>query len=227
MGSASWAATRFGSSHERSREHQAPHAKRSGGGEVIRMSRAWVPVCLFALLAIGVQGESARASHDPAAPIDGNCVAPAAEVLLSSGDTFGIQIGFSNGSSSTVQFTATMLENDFFGAEHTVLTRSVPAGVGVASFPSFSTAGFPDGVDTITIRITSDATGDTILGSCEFVLRIGDDTDGDGLLDDWETTGLDTDGDGVADSWIPITRICCSSSTTWQVRLQTGMTSAR
>ena len=42
------------------------------------------------------------------------------------------------------------------------------------------------------------------LGDADFndfiaTIRIDADTDGDGLWDDWETSGIDTNGDGVID----------------------------
>ncbi len=41
--------------------------------------------------------------------------------------------------------------------------------------------------------------GDNDFNDLIAVLRISNDSDGDGLWDDWETTGIDSDGDGVVD----------------------------
>ena len=73
----------------------------------------------------------------------------------------------------------------------------------------FAVQTFPlsPGQDTVRTEITSNATGSTILGSCEYMLTIlasDSDTDGDALFDSWEIAGgLDVDLDGIADVLLP------------------------
>jgi hypothetical protein len=45
--------------------------------------------------------------------------------------------------------------------------------------------------------------GDNDFNDLIVVFRVQQDTDGDGLWDDWETTGIDTNGDGVAEITLP------------------------
>lgn len=45
--------------------------------------------------------------------------------------------------------------------------------------------------------------GDLDFNDLVAVIRTKPDTDGDGLWDDWETTGIDTDGDGLIDLTLP------------------------
>lgn len=78
-----------------------------------------------------------------------------------------------------------------------------------------ATSPIPDGTDTVTIIFTIQDLGDSIYDSAVFLDNFYwssdencaagalEDSDGDGLLDDWEINGLDADGDGTVDVNLP------------------------
>jgi hypothetical protein len=109
--------------------------------------------------------------------------------------------------SPRVDFTATMNTNIFLGPQHTVEDNIPPLGGALTSMGKSvylpPTNFWPDGTDEILIEVTSDATGDTVLGRCflrlDLLPRPSLDSDGDGLLDTWETNGIDVDHDHTVD----------------------------
>jgi hypothetical protein len=109
--------------------------------------------------------------------------------------------------SPRVDFTATMNRNIFLGPHHTVEDSIPPLGGALTSMGRSvylpPTNSWPDGTDEIIIEVTSDATGGTVLGRCFLRLNLlprpSLDSDGDGLLNSWETNGIDVDHDGTAD----------------------------
>lgn len=113
------------------------------------------------------------------------------------GETYGIAINYVANTAST-EFTATMKANAFFGAEHTFDKRTVAKGTGQnRNFEMIAPTRSPI-TDHIIIEITSAETGGTVLGRCDITLILGDkDADGDGLFDNWESSGIDVDGGGV------------------------------
>jgi uncharacterized repeat protein (TIGR01451 family) len=109
-------------------------------------------------------------------------------------------------------FTTTLETNMFFGPGRVIHTRARWGGGGLGTGGGddivLATAGRPDGLQNVVIRVTSDVTGSKVLAKCDFPLFIvapssADDTDGDGLLDVWETGGFDADGDGTIDVDLP------------------------
>jgi len=139
--------------------------------------------------------------------VSAGCSAFPTELTRVEGEPGAISLnfGYSNDSSSTVIFTTTTFPT-IFGPGGSG-TLSVGPGVGVAQNPSSQTFPLPPGMDTVRFEITSNATGSTILGSCEYTLTIlpaDSDTDGDALFDSWESAGgMDVDLDGVLDVLLP------------------------
>ncbi|MEU4721121.1 PKD domain-containing protein [Nonomuraea dietziae] len=127
------------------------------------------------------------------------CAFPARHPTLDRGAVLALEVSLANTGEAEATFTAVMRANDLFGAAHTVLTRTVGAGQGAEPNAHLATTAAPFGTAEVTVEITSSATGATVLGACTTRLTISPDTDGDGLLDAWETQGIDSDGDGVAD----------------------------
>jgi hypothetical protein len=180
-----------------------------------------------ALLAGGGGGSIAHAEHSSGGPIDASCTlewqdwngawhnlsdsssdpnAPPLKVLQ--GRDFRISLQYERQQDSPrVDFTATMNRNIFLGPHHTVEDNIPPLGGALTSMGRSvylpPTNSWPDGTDEIIIEVTSDATGGTVLGRCFLRLNLlprpSLDSDGDGLLNSWETNGIDVDHDGTAD----------------------------
>lgn len=126
--------------------------------------------------------------------------------MVDPGTSFALDFNFRNpgsGSGSDVTFTATMKDNDFFGAEHTFLTRTVAFGTGTNVASHLVAPTTVTGTDDVKIEITSSGTGASVIASCEVTLTVDRDTDADGLADSWETTGIDADGDHTPDLTLP------------------------
>ncbi|MFI6298800.1 PKD domain-containing protein [Nonomuraea sp. NPDC050790] len=130
-----------------------------------------------------------------------SCGFGARHPTLAPGETFALDFSFRNpgGGDPEATFTAVMLDNDFYGARHAYLTRTVGGGTGVNVNAHLTAPSTPLTTDDITIEITSSRTGSTVLASCTMTLTVSGDTDQDGILDAWETSGVDANGDGVAD----------------------------
>jgi hypothetical protein len=153
----------------------------------------------IALAAAGILPGYARAEHG-GTDADASC-GPDGLVVVQEGEAYSITMSFANHgdeSGPDAHFTATMLANAFYGPQHVFATQTVADGLGVVkNFDFLSTAGFPATTDRVVIQITSDLTGATILGTCDFYLVVGSaDTDGDAIPDNWETSGLDVNGGG-------------------------------
>ncbi|MFL5944736.1 MAG: thrombospondin type 3 repeat-containing protein [Gaiellaceae bacterium] len=121
-------------------------------------------------------------------------------------DALVVDIDYSNNSSATVGFRATVNDNIFLepsGPNNFFDGASVAAGSGVHRSLALQTFAMPPGDDFVVITITSNATGTTVLARCVFTLNLlpdpSTDSDGDALPDDWETNGVDWDGDGTVD----------------------------
>ncbi|MFE0149914.1 PKD domain-containing protein [Nonomuraea sp. NPDC059007] len=155
-------------------------------------------VLLLAAALIAVDpGRSEAALAAPAA----GCGFSARHLTLAPGETFALDFSFRNPTASDpdTTFTAVMLENDFYGPRHTYLVRNVGGGTGVNVNTHLTTGAAPIGTDDVTIQVTSSHTGATILATCTTRLTVSGDTDLDGILDEWETSGIDGNGDGVTD----------------------------
>lgn len=138
--------------------------------------------------------------------ISASCSAFPSELTRVEGEPGAISLAFnySNDSNSTVTFTTTTFSSAFGSGSESML--AVAPDVGAAQNPAVQTFALPSGQDTIRIEITSDATGATALAGCDYTLTIlptGADTDNDGLLDAWETSGVDVDLDGTSDIFLP------------------------
>lgn len=134
---------------------------------------------------------------------DATC-SPDGPLTVHLGDSFGVSLSYQNNTGADALFTATMRENEFFGAEHSFDSLTVGGGVGVTREFHLSTASVvvdpPGETHQVLIEVTSSATGSTVLGTCDISLTIlSPDADGDALPDVWETNGIDADLDGTVD----------------------------
>jgi hypothetical protein len=103
--------------------------------------------------------------------VDASCRPNLEEVRLSPGDILDIELSYNNDTGDPVQYTSTMVENDW-GPELDLNISDVPANGDVLIPYSYDTSAFSQGRDEILIRITTDETGDATLASCEFVLSV-------------------------------------------------------
>ena len=180
-----------------------------------------------ALLAGG--GSIAHAEHGGGGPIDASCtqewqdssgvwqqIPDKADIALAQGTPLRLTFEFSTQNFYRATFAAATNTNIFLGPQHylpipeRVRTHSVKVQgrIGTSSYQTGYTMplpaeDLPDGSDHIDIKVTSNSTGDTPLGSCDFTLTLLSnpslDLDGDGILNSWETDGIDVDHDGTVD----------------------------
>ncbi|GAA0934628.1 hypothetical protein GCM10009560_42040 [Nonomuraea longicatena] len=136
-----------------------------------------------------------------AAPeLSASCAFSARRPVIEPGETIAVDFSFVyRGDGQDAQFTAVMLDNDFYGARHTYLTRTVSSGTGVSVSAHLTTGHLSPGTDDVTIEVSTSLTGATVLATCTTRLTVSGDTDGDALLDAWEIGGIDTDDDGLPD----------------------------
>ncbi|MEV2270773.1 zinc metalloprotease [Nonomuraea africana] len=120
-------------------------------------------------------------------------------LTLEKGAAVALDLSLTNTGAVDATFTAVMLPNDLYGERHPVATRTLGADLGAGVNAQLTTTSAAFGTDEVTIEITSSVTGDTVLARCTATLTISPDTDADGLLDAWESSGIDVDGDAVAD----------------------------
>ncbi len=113
--------------------------------------------------------------------VDAWCNPDQVDLALKPGDPFDINFRYRNGTTTPVQFIATMEENDFMGAAHIIDSSvvspnaNVPGGlVDVIKSIYNDTSTFEPGSDQILINITTDKTGSAVLGRCNFVLAINE-----------------------------------------------------
>ena len=163
--------------------------------------RSWGVVVVGLIVVLSLTANRASAEHSPPGGVDASC-GPDGELVLEEGTRFEVVLHYTGGASD-VTFTASMNENDFFGAADTFDSFTVPGNdepLGVFRRFEINTSGLPATSDQVVIAVTSSATGPTVLATCDFTLTIfSTDADGDGFLDAWETDGIDADGDGVID----------------------------
>jgi hypothetical protein len=220
----------------RAKKRRAPYDR--GRGKIPIRSAAHVlgaaVLISCALLAGG--GSIAHAEHPSGGPIEASCTqqwgdtsGPGSTVWhtfsdgekpLTQATPMRLLIGYTHNSDASaaypVNFTASTNTNIFLGPRHPVDRQVRWGGGGLSTggvkeviLPEFGA--WPDGTDRILIEVTSDATGDTVLATCDFTLFLTQrlepgpnqflalDSDGDGLLDRWETLGIDVDHDGTVD----------------------------
>lgn len=164
--------------------------------------RRWVPV-LAALLVVTV----ATAGRVHAQDVVGGCNAFPTQLTRVQGEpgSISLSITLTNRSSSTVTFTTTTVD-PVFGTGGSFDTVLGGGGLGRSLAFVVQTESLPSGTGTITVQITSSATGPAILGSCDYtftILPAGADSDGDSLFDAWETSGVDVDLNGSIDVTLP------------------------
>jgi len=185
-----------------------------------RTLRLFTRVAVLALVVSTLTPIPARAEHGSVLPVEAFCLQgpgfpsglayPDGPITLSRGDPLTIRIGFQHNDQFAsslygVTFTATVSSNLFIPAG-VLYQRTLFGGEGlkestVQDFP-FDTSVMPLATDRVLISITSSAPGSTVLGGCDFTLTLVDpalDSDGDGLLNGWETAGLDVNADGTID----------------------------
>jgi hypothetical protein len=178
-----------------------------------------------ALLAGG--GSIAHAEHSGGQPIDATCKQewrdtsgvwqqfPDGATTFKHGTPLRLLLEFTHGNDKpyiyNVTFSVHTNTNIFLGAEHRFPKHErldvVPGGGNLSTTYGktlyLPTNDWPDGTDRILIEVTSDATGSTELASCDFTPYIRPnpdlDSDGDGLLNTWETSGIDVDHNGTVD----------------------------
>jgi hypothetical protein len=180
-----------------------------------------------ALLAGG--GSIAHAEHGGGGPIDASCEQrmrepgsstsqefPDSPVSVPRGTQFILRLSYTRGLGAPlggpVAFTATANTNVFLGPRHRVDMAHIappPFNRPLTNYvylpPTYDS---PAGPGRILIKVTSDATGDTPLAWCDFNVTLKPeedvrpdpyDSDGDGLLNTWETNGIDVNHDGKVD----------------------------
>ena len=195
--------------------------------EVPKRSIAWVLGAVLISCALLAGGSIAHAEHPNGGPIDASCTQewrdssgvwhqfPDGAITLTQGTPLRLNLGFTHNNDKPYMYNVTFSvhtnTNIFLGPEHRFPKHErldvVPGGGGLSTtygrVLNLSTNDWPDGTDRILIEVTSDATGSTVLASCDFSLtfvgRSTLDSDGDGLLDTWETNGIDVDHNGTVD----------------------------
>lgn len=96
---------------------------------------------------------------------------------LELGECLKLPYEYGNYSGSEVTFTVTMNTNKFFGPEHVVHTEDIPDGVTKRYFDGgpvvCTTYATPLGTDNIIMKVTSTATGGTVVSECSYQLTLG------------------------------------------------------
>jgi Ca2+-binding RTX toxin-like protein len=173
------------------------------------------------IIIFGVLGQApaALAEHQDSGlgpGIDASCTPETDPVVVAQGDPIPIRLTYSHFAFSPlghVTFSAKAKANVFFGPgvidSATLISGLFNPALGFTVHdlgPRLPSATMPLAEDHVVIEVTSDATGATVLGRCDFNLRIvpnpslpTPDRDGDGLLDVWETDGIDADLNGTVD----------------------------
>ena len=187
-----------------------------------RAARIRRGVALFStpLLLSALVADPAAATPDPS-KISATCSAsdgtgpfdPTDTITLVEGATLVFSLGYHNNDMGadpayTAHFTATILTSAAYGPTHVIDTADQFGGGGSSTGTVHEIHVGPADpgavLQGITVRITSDVTGATILGRCSFLLRqipVNDDLDGDGITNTEEIQGLrDAQGDLVLQS---------------------------
>ncbi|MBY0276919.1 DUF11 domain-containing protein [Candidatus Binatia bacterium] len=161
--------------------------------------------CALAVALVCAAVASATTAH--AQNVEATCSAFPTQLTRVQGEpgSIGLSITFTNRTSGNVTFTTTTVDPTFGGGGS---FDTVLAGGGLGRSLSFvvQTESLPAGTGTITVQLTSSATGATILNSCAYtftILPAGTDSDGDSLFDSWETSGVDVDLNGSIDVPLP------------------------
>lgn len=180
--------------HGRPTSTRDPHTRRRARG--LRLGA-------LASCGLGLLGLPATAR----AQVSAGCSAFPTELRRVEGEPGAISLRFSyqNPTDQSVTFTTTTRASVFTGPESSSETTLGP-GLGQVSEPAVQTALLPPGRDTVLIEFRSSATGDAVIGSCQYTLAIlpaDADADGDALLDSWEQNGIDLDLDGTPDVALP------------------------
>ena len=160
-----------------------------------------VAVLGVAIFSIG----AASSAHAQA--VEGGCSAFPTQLTRVQGEpgSIGLSTTITNRTSDPVTFTTTVIDPTF-GTGSSFDTVLGGGGLGQSRAFVVQTDALPSGTGTLTTQITSSVTGGTILGSCQYtftILPAGADSDGDGLFDSWETSGLDVDLNGSIDLTLP------------------------
>lgn len=91
------------------------------------------------------------------------------------GDGIPLPRQYSNPTSQSVTFTLTMESNPIFGPRHVVRRKTIPAHMGESMSESpvhFTWLRTPVGKTRVTINITTNRTGATVVGSCDYQLTL-------------------------------------------------------
>lgn len=118
---------------------------------------------------------------------------------------FGVAARYSGGDiAANVTFSTILRANPLTGPDQTIATHVVPRTTGVIPGAiGVATDTAQRGSERLVVEVVSDRT-DFVLARCGFTLSLDDDTDGDGLFDDWESRGIDVDLDGQVDLDLPL-----------------------
>lgn len=165
--------------------------------------------CLAIVVGLPTTPARVAAEHGAGGPIDASCTATTPQVV-SRGQPVALRIGTSNrdpgGTLYAATFSASLATNPFFAAGP-FYTKTRWGGGGWAE-GGIDEVGIPTGPATplgagnLAVTVISDATGATVLATCDIALTVIDpsvDSDGDGLTNGEETAGIDGDGDGTID----------------------------
>lgn len=149
-------------------------------------------------------GVAERAS---AQDVVGGCSAFPTQLTRVQGEpgSISLSLTYTNRTSGNVTFTTTTVD-PVFGTAGSFDTVLGGGGLGRSLAFVLQTESLPVGKGTITVQVTSSASGPAILGSCDYaftILPAGADADGDSLFDAWETSGVDVDLDGTIDVQLP------------------------
>ncbi len=158
----------------------------------------------FACMALGTL---CAPSSAPAQSVEAGCGASPLQLTRVQGEpgSIGLSITFTNRTAGDVTFTTTTIDPTFGtgGSFNTVLGGG---GLGRSLAFVVQTESLPSGTGTVTVQLTSSATGPAVIGSCQYtftILPAGTDTDGDSLFDAWESSGVDVDLNGSIDVTLP------------------------
>jgi hypothetical protein len=145
---------------------------------------------------------AARAEHG--GQIDASCDPDTPQTILQGVDALSIELGYVNGSQAVVAFRADLEPpSTLIGPPGRFDGLSLGPNQGAYHPIAIQSDKFVPGKERVRIFVTSNATGNVLLALCAFDLTVlanpSYDTDGDGLLDGWETAGIDFDNNGTVD----------------------------